>query len=80
MAHPEARLTEKFIARVADTGLTPAATAAAIGVTPQEYARVLAGKCAPSVRFMAGAVRSGLAETFADVAELTTPITAAEAA
>ena len=79
MAHPEARLTEKFIARVADTGLTPAATAAAIGVTPQEYARVLAGKCAPSVRFM-WAVRSGLAETFADVAEPTTPITAAEAA
>ncbi len=66
---PPARLTDVFLGRVAATGLTDAAVAAAIGITRQEYSAVKTGKTAPSARFMAGAVRAGLAATFADVAE-----------
>lgn len=67
---PNIRLTDQFLARVADTGLTDAAAAAAIGVTPQFYSQVKTGQAAPSARFMAGAVLAGLAESFADVAEV----------
>ena len=70
MAHPVARLTEGFKARVAATGLSDAAAAAAIGVSRQYYSQVKAGREAPSVRFIAGAVLAGLADSFADVAEV----------
>ena len=71
MPPPTAKLTPAFIARVEGTGLSDAAVAAAIGVTRQYYSQVKAGATAPSVRFMAGAVSAGLADTFADVAEVT---------
>lgn len=70
MSQPVARLTPSFVARVAATGLTDTAAAAAIGVTKQYYSQVKAGHEAPSVRFIAGAVLAGFAETFADVAEV----------
>lgn len=69
----KARLTESFLARVADTGLTDSAVAAAIGVTKQYYSAVKNGKDNPSVGFMVGAVHAGLADSFADVAEPITP-------
>lgn len=70
MAQPIARLTPQFLERVASTGLSDAAAAAAIGVTPQFYSQVKRGEQAPSTRFMAGAVLAGLATTFAEVAEV----------
>lgn len=66
---PTARLTQQFLDRVKETGLTDSAVAAAIGVSRQFYSQVKAGKEQPTVRFMAGAVRAGLADNFADVAE-----------
>lgn len=69
MPKPDARLTEQFIERATATGMTDAALAAAIGVTRQFYSAVKNGKEQPTVRFMIGAVRAGLADTFADVAE-----------
>lgn len=79
MAQPIARLTPQFLERVATTGLSDAALAAAIGVSPQFYSQVKSGKEAPSVRFMSGAVMAGLAQTFADVAEAV-PVEATTAA
>lgn len=70
MSHPVARLTAGFIERVANTGITDAAAAAAIGVSKQYYSQVKAGQEAPSVRFLAGAVLAGFADSFADVAEV----------
>lgn len=70
MSQPIARLAPQFLARVADTGLSDAAIAAAIGVSPQYYSQVKRGDLAPSVRFMAGAVVAGLADSFASVAEV----------
>ena len=70
MARPVARLTPQFLARVASTGLTDAAVAAAIGVSKQYYSQIKTGEEAPSVRFLAGAVLAGFADTFADVAEV----------
>lgn len=65
----QARLTQGFLDRVAATGLTDAAAAAAIGVTRQFYSEVKAGRQNPTVTFMTGAVRAGLAGTFDEVAE-----------
>lgn len=65
----KARLTQKFLNRVAATGLTDEATARAIGVTKQFYSDVKNGKQNPTVGFMTAAVHAGYAETFADVAE-----------
>ncbi len=79
MAEPIARLSPQFLARVAATGMSDAALAAAIGVTPQYFSQVKTGREAPSVRFMAGAVLAGLASTFADVAEVSRPKAAAAA-
>lgn len=70
MPQPIARLTPGFLARVQETGLSDAALAAAIGVTPQFYSQVKNGQSAPSTRFIAGAVMAGLASTFGDVAEV----------
>ena len=70
MTKPVARLTPTFLDRVAATGLSDAAVAAAIGVTRQYYSQIKLGQEAPSVRFLAGAVTAGLAATFADVAEV----------
>lgn len=70
MSQPVARLTADFRERVAATGLTDAAVAAAIGVSRQYYSQVKAGVEAPSVRFIAGSVLAGFAATFADVAEV----------
>ena len=75
--HPRARLTEAFLAKVRSTGLTDAATARAIGVTPQYYSAVKAGIEQPSVGFMAGAVKAGLANSFDGVAEVAEPHKAA---
>ena len=69
MSQPAARLTEQFIARADATGMTDSALAAAIGVTRQFYSAVKSGKEQPTTRFMVGAVRAGLADSFADVAE-----------
>ena len=66
----QVRLTQSFLDRVAATGLSDAAVAAAIGVTRQFYSEVKSGKSAPSTRFMAGAVVAGLATSFAEVAEV----------
>lgn len=65
-----ARLTAGFLDRLARTGLTDAAAAAAIGVSRQYFAQVKAGEVSPSVRFLAGAVNAGLADDFAEVAEV----------
>ena len=70
MPNPVARLTPTFLDRVAATGLSDAAIAAAIGVSRQYYHQVKSGQEAPSVRFLAGAVAAGLASSFGDVAEL----------
>lgn len=69
MSSPSAfvSLTPEFLARVESTGLSDAALAAAIGVTPQYYSQVKSGHVAPSVRFIAGAVVAGLADSFAGV-------------
>lgn len=64
------RLTPRFLEHVAATGLADAAVAAAIGVSEQLYGQVKRGETAPSVRFLAGAVVAGLADSFADVAEV----------
>ncbi|MDN5980266.1 hypothetical protein [Bifidobacterium mongoliense] len=69
MPKPTARLTERFIERADATGMTDTALAAAIGVTKQFYSDVKLGKEQPTMRFMVGAVRAGLADNFADVAE-----------
>lgn len=69
MSQPAARLTEGFLVRAAATGMTDAALAAAIGVTPQFYSAVKNGVEQPTTRFMVGAVRAGLASSFGDVAE-----------
>lgn len=69
MNRPAARLTADFLARAAATGMTDAALAAAIGVSRQFYSDVKAGKEQPTTRFMVGAVRAGLADSFAQVAE-----------
>lgn len=69
LKQPKAQLTQAFIERVDNTGLTDSAVAAAIGVTKQFYSAVKLGKENPTVNFMVGAVRAGLAETFSDVAE-----------
>lgn len=66
---PKAQLTSDFLARVEATGLTDNAVAAALGVTKQYYSAVKLGKENPSVGFMVAAVRAGLAEDFAGVAE-----------
>lgn len=70
MSRPVARLTQGFLDRVAATGLSDAAVAAAIGVSRQYYSQVKSGAEAPSVKFLAGAVLAGLADTFAEVAEV----------
>ena len=80
MAHPIARLTPEFLARVAATGLSDAALAAAIGVTPQFYSQVRNGQAAPSTRFLVGAVQAGLADTFGGVAEVVRDVSATTAA
>lgn len=67
---PTVRLTAGFLERVAATGLSDSAIAAAIGVTRQYYSQVKAGVEGPSTRFLAGAVLAGLAESFGDVAEV----------
>ena len=69
MSQPAARLTETFIERATATGMTDAALAAAIGVTRQFYSAVKSGKEQPTTKFMAGAVRAGLARDFGEVAE-----------
>lgn len=66
---PKAKLTQSFLERVEATGLTDSAVAAAIGVTRQFYHQVKTGQEQPTTRFMMGAVRAGLANNFADVAE-----------
>ena len=70
MTSPTIRLTAGFLARLAETGLTDAAAAAAIGVSRQFFSQVKSGQANPSATFMAGAVRSGLADNFAEVAEV----------
>lgn len=70
MPKPVARLTDSFLSRVAATGLSDAAVAAALGVSKQYFSQVKCGVEAPSVRFLAAAVNAGLAESFADVAEV----------
>ena len=69
MKRPQARLTPGFLAHVEATGLTDKGAAGAIGVTEQVYVAVKAGKEAPTVGFLAGAVNAGLADSFAGVAE-----------
>ena len=69
-AAPIARLTSDFLARVEATGLTDSAAAAAIGVTRQQYSAIKLGHEQPTTRFIVGAITAGLAESFADVAEV----------
>ena len=77
MSYPVARLTQGFLDRVDETGLTDAAVASAIGVTRQYYHQVKTGKEAPSVKFMAGAVLAGFADSFAAVAEVSREVSTA---
>lgn len=65
----KARITPAFLHRLEETGMTDMAIAASFGMTRQEFSAIKLGKQPPTVRFLAGAVRSGLAESFADVAE-----------
>lgn len=64
-----ARVAPSFLKHIEDVGLTDDATARAIGITPEQYSAIKRGDAAPSLAFMAGAVHSGLAATFSDVAE-----------
>ena len=70
MQHPVAVLKQSFLDRLAHTGLTDTAAAAAIGVTRQYFSQVKTGQAAPSVGFMAGAIRAGLAASFDEIAEV----------
>ena len=69
----KARITPAFLRRLENTGMTDVAIAASFGMSRQEFSAIKLGKQAPTVRFLAGAVRSGLAETFAEVAEYVPP-------
>lgn len=69
-ANVRIRLTPEFRDRMDSTGMTDAALAAAIGVTPQFFHQVKTGKVAPSAAFMAGAVLSRLATDFSEAAEI----------
>lgn len=70
MTNPSIRVAQPFWERAKSTGLSDAALAAAIGVSPQYYSQIKNGAIAPSARFMAGAVLSGLAKDFSEVAEV----------
>lgn len=65
------QLSNKFKARVAESGLTPEGLAGALGITVSQYSEFESGALAPTVELMAAAVRAGLAENFGDVAEVT---------
>ena len=67
---PNLRLTNSFLRRVAETGLTDSAVAAAIGVSKQFYSAVKLGKEQPTLALIAGAVKAGLVDSFDEVAEL----------
>lgn len=70
MNEVQSRLTQAFLDRVENTGMTDTAIADAIGISKQYYSEVKLGKQNPSVRFLIGAVRAGLADTFDGVAEV----------
>ena len=70
MQHPVAVLKQSFLDRLAHTGLTDTAAAAAIGVTRQYFSQVKTGQAAPSVGFMVGVVGAGLAASFDEIAEV----------
>lgn len=63
-------LTPEFRKRVEATGMTHSAIAAAMGLTKQFFSEVWNGTKPPSYRFMAGAVRAGLADHFGEVAQI----------
>lgn len=66
----KATLTDSFRTRLDQTGMSQAAIAKAIGVSPQYFSRVIRDLEQPSVRFMAGAIQAGLGASFADIAEI----------
>ena len=63
------RLSPVFCRRLGETGMTDMALAASFGMSRQEFSAIKLGKQGPTARFMAGAVRAGLAENFGEVAE-----------
>lgn len=69
-ALPKAKLTAAFQERLQASELTDQTVAATIGVSLPAFQEVRDGKRGPTVAFMAGAVKAGLAGTFADVAEV----------
>lgn len=75
-----ARLTPEFREKAQKSGLTTQGLADAIGVSRQFYSAVWHGKEPVTGRFMFGAVRAGLGETFSDIAEPALPKETAEKA
>lgn len=66
---PKVQVRQSFLDKIAESGLSDAGAARAIGVSRQYWQQVKTGARPPSAGFMAGAVLSGLATSIADVAE-----------
>lgn len=68
-----ARVKPSFVKRIRDDiGMTYQGIGAAAGVSRQYAEQVISGKAGPSVGFMSGLIRAGLARSFDEIAE---PIT-----
>lgn len=70
----KAILADSFRDRLEQTGMSQAAIAKAIGVSPQYFNRVYRGLQPPSVRFITGAIQAGLGDNFSDIAKPTDKI------
>lgn len=68
MTKPTVYLTDRFKDRVAASGMTHDAVARSMGVTKQYFSQVWNRQINPSTRFLVEAVRTGLADNFAEVA------------
>lgn len=66
---PKVQIRASFLEKITTSGLTDAGAARAIGVSRQYYQQVKTGTRPPSAGFIAGAVLSGLATSFDEVAE-----------
>ncbi|WP_216395801.1 helix-turn-helix transcriptional regulator, partial [Arcanobacterium phocae] len=65
----ELALTDTFRQRIKNTGMTQEALAKAIGISRQFFNDIWTGKQVPTATFMTGALRAGLGESLADIAE-----------
>ena len=77
MAKELAQVTPSFLEHIKAIGLADEATARAIGISPSDYTAITQRGAQPSMEFVIGAIRSGLASSFNDVVE---PVPAKSAA